>query len=438
MGVCCRPYIPKVLPLVYNDALSYYENVCSLIRWVTDLQDEYNKFAEEITNYVDNKIDAEICSLKEEFEQLMEETENQLQLMIKDFEEFKAEIKSEIDENVKRLEAVMDDLIAQMNKEFSELEAEIRHNQSVFESRVDEKINDINNEIVDLKLLINKYESTLNDKFTSEIEKMYTYIDAHISYQIANSLYVTNPMTGETDTLGNVLDMLYNRDTALAITADEYDNMDLTADEYDNLNITAHDYDTIARLIFFDRIHLQWFKDYVDSILNDLNAFKKEVESIIYMYSPFTGNIEPVDMIIRKLSELHMDSYTAQGYDDLELTADDFDNMDESAYWWDWLADKNNSEMSLLEAKVTDLQKRVGNFRQITLTGTGNPSDIIQTNFADLPSDTAIVLLIYGDVFSMAYGAISQDRMNASFSVHNTIVPALMHVYLADGNWHTT
>ena len=49
-------YCSKVLPLVYNDTLSYYENVCKVVERLNEIVDVVN----EIPNYIDNYIDEKL------------------------------------------------------------------------------------------------------------------------------------------------------------------------------------------------------------------------------------------------------------------------------------------------------------------------------------------------------------------------------------------
>lgn len=47
-GVSCSSYMQKVMPLIYDDSLSYYENICKLIQYVNRILDGY-----EVLHYAD-------------------------------------------------------------------------------------------------------------------------------------------------------------------------------------------------------------------------------------------------------------------------------------------------------------------------------------------------------------------------------------------------
>ena len=47
-GVSCSSYMQKVMPLIYDDSLTYYENICKLIQYVNRILDGY-----EVLHYAD-------------------------------------------------------------------------------------------------------------------------------------------------------------------------------------------------------------------------------------------------------------------------------------------------------------------------------------------------------------------------------------------------
>ena len=52
------PCSAKILPLSYDDSLSYYEQLCKLTNKMTALLDFFNSnFSEQIQNYLDKKFD---------------------------------------------------------------------------------------------------------------------------------------------------------------------------------------------------------------------------------------------------------------------------------------------------------------------------------------------------------------------------------------------
>lgn len=128
---------------------------------------------------------------------------------------------------------------------------------------------------------------------------------------------VWNPVRGAITSIQVCVNDLYDISRTGALTAYEYDSMELTAAEYDALQLSAYDYDNFAR-----------------DILGRAGVFKNPY---YYMYSPFTGDYVPITTVINELAFLHRsDALTAAEYDALQLTAADYDAEDITAYDYDW------------------------------------------------------------------------------------------------------
>lgn len=128
---------------------------------------------------------------------------------------------------------------------------------------------------------------------------------------------VWNPVRGAITSIQICVNDLYDISRTGALTAYEYDSMELTAAEYDALMLSAYDYDNYAR-----------------DILGRAGIFKNPY---YYMYSPFTGEYVPITTVINELAFLHRsDALTAAEYDALQLTAADYDAEDITAYDYDW------------------------------------------------------------------------------------------------------
>lgn len=128
---------------------------------------------------------------------------------------------------------------------------------------------------------------------------------------------VWNPVRGAITSIQVCINDLYDISRTEALTAYEYDSMELTAAEYDALYLSAYDYDNFAR-----------------DILGRSGIYKNPY---YYMYSPFTGDYVPIITVINELAFLHRsDALTAAEYDALQLTAADYDAEDITAYDYDW------------------------------------------------------------------------------------------------------
>lgn len=199
-------------------------------------------------------------------------------------------------------------------------------------NQTNNRINQTNDEIKDIRAkyyILNQNLEELKSYTDEKLSKLYELIFTNNAYikgwverqieELINSLPkyfklpVTNPVTGETDSIQNALDMMYDVLRCGAFTAGEYDYLNLTAQEYDKYNLTALQYDVCA-------------KQYI--LRNPLN----------YMFNPLTGLLTPVKEVVIDLFNYHRQSaLTAQEYDNLELTAISFDDKQLTAYNYDFL-----------------------------------------------------------------------------------------------------
>lgn len=97
----------------------------------------------------------------------------------------------------------------------------------------------------DIQLVLNQMNTALNTNLNTQIELINDKIDNMV---IAN-VTVFNASLGEYQTLQETLDYLFNYQRTEALTAKEYDDLELTAKGYDDEEITAFDYDNFGKTI---------------------------------------------------------------------------------------------------------------------------------------------------------------------------------------------
>lgn len=193
-----------------------------------------------------------------------------------------------------------DDRSNQLNIQFQELRYAI-------EQEVNALINEVFAQI-----------TILRDEINAQLEYNKIWVEARLSQFLANlpdytQIMILNPVKGYLTNVQTAIDDLYDVFARLeGLTAQEYDSAGLTADEYDGLGLTASQYDLYGSRYI---IH----------------------NSLYFMYDPFDGILKPVKDVVLELSELHRDnSLTASEYDSKDLTAEAFDQLNITAYDYDW------------------------------------------------------------------------------------------------------
>lgn len=202
-----KPFCQFVLPLVYDDSLSYYEAICKLTTKINEIIDLYNNISDDFGALVDQKI-----------------------------AEFKVYVDSEN---------------AKQDEKLNEFEKQTDEN---FE-RVYEKIS---LEVTQLYTYIDNLDNTLRIWVAGEINALKKYIDD----AILGKIMIYDPTVGYKNPLDVVINHIYDALRYYGITCYEYDSAKWTAEQYDNTHITALKFDTLSKQII-GKIYEWYVFDYV-------------------------------------------------------------------------------------------------------------------------------------------------------------------------------
>lgn len=161
----------------------------------------------------------------------------------------------EIVKLVKELKAYVDEYLEDLTDIKEEI-ANIEENLTSLGETVDENTVDIanldtkiDNEISSLKNYTDNAIQTNYNTLKTYVDYQDTVLDEKIDNIQIGLIQVYNPTNGLLQPLQVVLNDLYESGNKDAITATEYDALELTATYYDGLDITARDYDTSAKTI---------------------------------------------------------------------------------------------------------------------------------------------------------------------------------------------
>lgn len=284
--LCCN----KVLPLVFDDALSYYEVLCSVKQKLNELISVLNEYQDSLKDYVDQQDAANLAKMQAQFDALQNNVNSRLDSVLDEMNtamaQFRTEITNQIDEN----QAWVEQKIREMELEISQTVAEVY--------------------------------SRLNDTLTAA--KAYT--DFRIQGILDNlhtitNVYVLNPVTGQVTTIQAAIDDMYNALRYMGLTAFMYDSLQLTAQEYDDRQLYAWTYDRLAWYFFRGKAPWKW------------------------TFSGNTGREINLRQAIRELwADDRVNGITVQQFDDAEQTAQQFDNTGLTAYAFDWRDSTNGSQ----------------------------------------------------------------------------------------------
>lgn len=272
-----RFWCQKILPLVYDDSLSYYETLCKMGSKINELIDVLNNYQQEYKEYVDNEV--------EKLKDYVNRQDNIINQKI-DFEIEQVYSKHDKDINDLRIEIanVRNELIQMINaceNGLAELYDYVVNDQLRQDTLIDIKLKDFYDKIIDL---INR----------------------------VNALIV-NPTTGKLDTVQNTINDIYNYLRYEAFTCVEYDGYSKTCEWWDGRQFTAKAFDLYGAKYWGQRL------------------------CECRMVNPFTGMVDKITNVISTIISKTTDSLTANEFDVKEyITANYFDTKDLTAYQFDF------------------------------------------------------------------------------------------------------
>ena len=185
LNICCNR-ISKTLPLAFDESLSYLEMLCATLDKLNETIVQVNANTEVATRY----------------EELLREIEEEVNRLEQEYIEFKESIEEEIDERFTILT--------------SQLTVYIENQISVLRYEIQTKYDELNNKIDDI---------------------------------VAGDINVYDPTTGELSPIQVVINNLFDMNRTNAISASEFDSLELSATTFDSYEITAFNFDVNAKEI---------------------------------------------------------------------------------------------------------------------------------------------------------------------------------------------
>ncbi len=141
----------------------------------------------------------------------------------------------EIEAKYAMLEKSFNDFTSQVNSDFEKLSADFVKQFGILQANLEADIEGFKNEIQFQVNGLGNQVSALDHKLDQALDNL------------ADSLKMNNPFTGREEPISQIIMQLAAFHMEDAITAQEYDNLNLTAQDYDNRNLTAYQYDVMAK-----------------------------------------------------------------------------------------------------------------------------------------------------------------------------------------------
>lgn len=284
----------KVLPLTYDDSLSYYEMVCKLVAKCNEIIEQINGYDDVINELREALVD--ISDMKIAIDKINTAIDtinsriNEQGIVIKSVDEYAKALSKRVDAN--------EDAISQLTLVIKD-----------FNDNVDIKLNALEKKLTDL------FNSFTAD-FTDELKLLQVKVN-QMKVNLQSQIDVLRERLDELDTnvinpwheeLGRVsqaknIKLVYSDLADLVPTAEEYSKLGLTADEYSAFELTALEY---ARK-------------------------GKELLHYFWVYSPVYGWKQEISNVLTSIVNFVQNTLSATEYSSLDLTADDYTALNMTA-----------------------------------------------------------------------------------------------------------
>ena len=296
----------KVLPLVYDESLSYYEQLCKIlyslndtIKAVTDIQTAIKDIGGNVTELTE-KVNAMVSEI-DAFEKNVNDTLQIINETIENydvrFNNLEAELTKEIQDNVKALKDYIDATLGNIEADVREIiEREL---QLIYDN-------------------IDKLESELKAEIESEIKKLIDNIPD------LTNVNVVNPVTGKLSKVQVALDDLFMNTRYNALTIDEFNHLHLSVDECNKL---------MYRSAFRGWSVITWLTEAKE--LFDKSLKHRMANAVTGVWQDFKKSIEENTDMLRICGCLTVEEFGA-----LNMTVNGFNDVGATCYELAWRSNR--------------------------------------------------------------------------------------------------
>lgn len=195
-----RFWCQKILPLSYDDSLSYYEALCKISGKMNEIIDMVNSYKEEYISYVNEQI--------ENLKRYVDENDEELNHLILELHD-------------QAIQHTNDSVLNLKNEVYSDIEK-------------------INHELSVMKLFIIADQNRQDKDIERKLKRLYQDVEKLLKK--VNGM-VINPVFGGLTSIQQALDDIYNYLRYDAFTCFEFDGMNETCEYWDSLKFTAYEFD---------------------------------------------------------------------------------------------------------------------------------------------------------------------------------------------------
>ena len=222
----------KVLPAVYDESLSYLEQLAKLAYKVNEVIDATNQLNENVDVLNDSVIDLNNRVTNVENQMAGFEAE-----MTQKFDELTATINANVDAKLNEVDVKIADIDNRMDVIEQNVDREMRE----FEALITSRINALEKELTDL---VNDALAQIYSQYSVFEARMRDYVEEEIQKALEQipdltNIYVIDPTTGKLEKVQTAIRNIFEFSAYYALTVDEFNKLGLSINELNSLMVNG-------------------------------------------------------------------------------------------------------------------------------------------------------------------------------------------------------
>lgn len=284
-----QPQYRNILPLTFDDSLTYYEQMLNLYNVVNKCYEDVEEIKKDVEEIVGKIVDEKTATI---IQNCNSYTDNKIE---------------NVQNELKELAFQLDNF----NKKISDQYIKITGETDRKIERLQTNINNVSESVMILSSIVKDILETQSETYTKMYMKLVNAINDYMN-ELSLNVYCWNPVDKNYTTFEKALNDVYDYSRYGSYTAKEYSERHLTAEEYDKKKISAKKYAT--------NIKHFWFTD-----------------KFLKLFSGFTGKLGREYLPIQSLTDwVKPYPLTCEKYDNKKITAKNYDDYDITAYNYDF------------------------------------------------------------------------------------------------------
>lgn len=284
-----KPQYRNILPLTFDDSLTYYEQMLNLYTVVNNCYKDVEDIKKDVEDIVGKIVDEKTTTIIQR---------------CNDYTDIKvADVENDLLQLSKKLDNLNNAIVNQYVKITGETDKKIE--------RLQNNINAVSESVLILSGIVKDILESQNETYKAIYSKLVGAINEYMS-ELSLDVYCWNPVDKNYTTFEKAINDVYDYSRYGSYTAKEYSERNLSAEEYDKEKFSAKKYATNVKHFWF-------------------------IDKFLKMFSGFTGKLcrayEPIQSLTDWVKPYPL---TSENYDKKKITAKNYDDYDITAYNYDF------------------------------------------------------------------------------------------------------